>query len=107
MLVTGHIIDIEPLEQETRRGLVSLTRVWLEDRHDAPNQPATPPTLWALDYPTTAARDWETIIAAAFAIGDRVLAHVDDHLATARLITDPGRAYITTRGHDLARSPRR
>ena len=107
MLVTGHIIDIEYLEQETRRGLVPLTRVWIEDRHDAPNQPATPPTLWALDYSTTGARQWEDIITAAFTTGDRVIAEADDHLATARSDVDPQRAYITARGHDLARAARR
>lgn len=107
MNVDGTITDIETYDQETRRGWVTITRVWLEDHHDRPGEPKSPPTLWALDYANTRSHDWAELIADAFRPGDRVLADVDEHLATGRAADQPSRAYIATRGIDLTHSNKR
>lgn len=104
MNVDGTITNIETYDQETRRGWVTITRVWLEDHHDRPGEPKSPPTLWALDYADTRTHNWADLIADAFSVGDRVLAEVDEHLATERSAHQPDRAYITTRGNDLTHS---
>lgn len=106
MLIRGNIDHVFVTDIESRRGPVTLTSVWILDRHD--HVPATKqaPTMYEVQYLNDKTHDWEHAITTRFEDGDRVLALVRDDVETETSADADGqiRAYVKARGIDLALS---
>lgn len=104
MMIAGHIDHIFATDLETRRGTVTLTSVWIVDRHDYLSPTKQSPTMYEVQFLDDKNHSWEAAITDRFDDGDRVLAIVKDDLETATSTDESGtiRAYIKARGLDLA-----
>ena len=106
MLITGHIDHIFATDIDTRRGPVTLTSVWIVNRHDYTTPTKQDPTMYEVQFLDDKTHKWETVLTEHFHDGDRVLAVARDDVE-AVVSTDldgTARAYIKARGLDLAPS---
>lgn len=106
MMIHGHIDHIFATDIETRRGTVTLTSVWIVDRHDYHSPTKQAPAMYEVQFLDDKIHSWEAVLTERFNDGDRVLAVVKDDLETAVSVDQHGntRAYIKARGLDLAAS---
>lgn len=106
MIVRGHIDHIFATDIETRRGPVTLTSVWIVDRHDYITTTQQEPTMFEVQFLDDKTHSWETVLTERFNDGDRVIAVIRDDVEAAASSDQAGatRAYIKARGLDLALS---
>lgn len=106
MLIRGHIDHVFITDLESRRGPVTLTSVWIVDRHDHVPTTKQDPTMYEVQYLNDKTYDWGHAITTRFNDGDRVLAIVRDDVETGVSADSAGqpRTYIKARGIDLALS---
>lgn len=106
MLIRGHIDHVFVTEIDSRRGPVTLTSVWLIDRHDHVPVTKQPPTMYEVQFLNDKSHDWEHAITTRFEDGDRALAVVRDDVEVEASADAEGRPriYIKARGLDLALS---
>lgn len=104
MLITGHIDHIFATEIETRRGQVTLTSVWIIDRHDYLSPSKQEPTMYEVQFIDDKIHSWGAAITDRFADGDRVIAITKDNVEAISTADESGRAraFIKARGLDLA-----
>jgi len=105
VFIRGHINHIFSTDIDSRRGPVTLTSVWIVDRHDYVTPTKQSPTLYEVQYLDDKTHSWEDALD-AFADGDRVLAVIRDDIEVCTSTNEDGspRTWIKARGLDLASS---
>lgn len=106
MLIRGHIDHVHNTDIDSRRGPVTLTSVWIVDRHDHVPPTKQDPVHIEVQFLNDKTHDWAHAIDTEFRDGDRVIAIARDDIETATTSSTDGhqRTYIKARGLDLALS---